>query len=1587
MSKPFLTVDCSADSPDFRLAVLEPGIPVLDPPGANAKTLYGWLGRFAGYAEREGELLRFYLQSEESGLRRYVRCRPCTARQLERELKGEMEELRKRVEQVAPRSTREQTLYQSLRALLDRLGSESNRGEVGYHFFHYRDEQGKRRVVLCLGFQRAKQDKLSPAVCPGDECARLFPFRPRKTVRCPQCGRVLRFRWKQFLAAAAVLLLLAAGGWFVWSLPLGRIGGRVVDSTASPQRPVANADVRLVGTDHRVQTDEEGRFSFRWLDAGPKKVQVSAPGFREELLDVELKRREARELDVALKGDAEVAVEVRFDNFNDPVPIVGAEVALRGTRFAGRTDKQGLVRFSDCRSGKALIEVSAPGYGPEQVEQNLAAGNRTDVDVSLRGDAIVCGTITTHGTGQGIGGCEVSVAETNGTARTEPDGSYRLEGVPSGDRRLAVSREGFVGQDVEVHLKSGESTTVDLALRGDTVLTGRVVDIANNQPIAGSRVALKDSKEHQTTTDEQGNFRLTQMPTGKVTVEALADGFLPRTVSTTLIAEQENAVGDVALTGGVFLQGHVIDGVTKLPVASATVRVVDPPSSPTLTGDEGEFRILGVSESEGELKVEADGYGPQTVAFDPQHLVDIAVELLGAGSVTGRVLNGATGKPLEGAQVAVSGTSLTATTDDQGRFRLERLRCAPTELKAAAPGFAPKTDTVEVTDQETPPVEIVLGGAATLAGTLVDGNRDPAAPIPGATIRIADTTLSAQSGADGSYSLSGVPAGAASVQVVADGYRPEQKSMELGDGSNRLDFSLTGGEGVGGTVVYLGDGEPVPVEGATVSVRGTTLSARTDAQGRFSLEGISPGPAVLIGSAEGFQEARVDCDVRSDSEIRIGLHGDASVRGRVLSAATGQPLPGADVRVVGSPIRTKTDAGGQFEASEVRSGNTTVGVSHAGYASQQVPAELTAAQTTSLEDVLLAGDATLVGRVEERAAPQRPVPGAAIRIADTRLSSTSGADGTYRIAGVPSGPVRVDFSAKGFVEERKVAERLPAGETRLDVPLSRATKLAVAVVDKANPQQPVAGAKVSIPDTDYSGTTDQGGRVVFDMIPAGETRLDVSAPGFCDETLTKTLEPGQSQVAVPLSREAHLAMKVVDAISHQPIADAVVHVAGVAQDARREADGRYHLRGLRPGKATLGVSAGNGYQPVQGEQELRAGENALEVALTGKCEFSGTVTSALDGRPIGGAKVQLSLGEIRRETNTSSNGSFRLQQLPPGLAGVKVSAAGYRSRELSPSLEPGAAPTSIKLSPETTLTVTVVDPSGRSVPGARVSVSGGGGAKTTTARGQAVFDGIPAGRLTVKVESPNRELCGKSVTVAANPGASAVRVALGRGGTLKGEVVNAVNNEPIAGAAVRVEVGDDVRTGWADTSGRYTIEEIPVGQAKVSVSSPGFVEETVPLAIGAGANSLRTVLSPDIRPGELRIVLTWGANPRDLDCHLYGPGSHVYYASRQTEDATLDVDDKDGFGPETVTITNPGAGRYEYWVQDATNAHDSRSRALSTAGALVRVFRHGARPTAISIKGAGGTGPVWHGFNFSVDAAGRFQVSPAASFHGNLPER
>lgn len=195
--------------------------------------------------------------------------------------------------------------------------------------------------------------------------------------------------------------------------------------------------------------------------------------------------------------------------------------------------------------------------------------------------------------------------------------------------------------------------------------------------------------------------------------------------------------------------------------------------------------------------------------------------------------------------------------------------------------------------------------------------------------------------------------------------------------------------------------------------------------------------------------------------------------------------------------------------------------------------------------------------------------------------------------------------------------------------------------------------------------------------------------------------------------------------------------------------------------------------------------------------------------------------------------------------------------------------------------------------------------------------------------------------------AAAVMAALGAGFSAGAQAQTAaevqilsatVKDKAIAGAKVTLQRhGQQSISAVTDAQGRVRLNnpQPDTSDSLLIVSAPGYSNLVVKCPCAGMSYALSPVMS---NLDGMRIVLNWGEHPLDLDSHIVFPNNHVYFSEMTGDDAQLDVDDTDSYGPETITLERKRDGeRYVYAVHDFTN-RETPGLGLSNSRAKVFVY-------------------------------------------------
>ncbi len=184
----------------------------------------------------------------------------------------------------------------------------------------------------------------------------------------------------------------------------------------------------------------------------------------------------------------------------------------------------------------------------------------------------------------------------------------------------------------------------------------------------------------------------------------------------------------------------------------------------------------------------------------------------------------------------------------------------------------------------------------TIEGTVVDPNGQP---VAGGSVTIGDDGGYAnrippiQADDRGQFRLGMKPGTNTSLMARSAGFGPVREAIRVGREPQRITLRLPRAHTVSGQAV---DPEGKPIAGAGVGVRSwrggesLQLDLKTDAEGRFTWNE-APGDEVKADvSAVGYATAQ-GVSLRPGEPVRIVLKRPTTIKGTVVDAATGRPIP------------------------------------------------------------------------------------------------------------------------------------------------------------------------------------------------------------------------------------------------------------------------------------------------------------------------------------------------------------------------------------------------------------------------------------------------------------------------------------------------------------------------------------------------------------------------------------------------------------------------------------------------------------------------------------------------------------------------
>jgi hypothetical protein len=657
------------------------------------------------------------------------------------------------------------------------------------------------------------------------------------------------------------------------------ISGTVMDESSAPLADaiVTVSHIGLPVFSRKDTTDATGTWFADGLMAGFYLIQAEKADYLTQYYDHSESFLKAKVVTLAKKDTLEgitfnlaqgAAISGTVYAADGVTPLAGAIVSLSRLRdsrdqLSARqavSDANGHYRIGGLASGGYQVMAVREGYLPEYYQeaarrsdadtvQVTAPAEMTGINFSLAQTSAITGLITAEVTSTPVANAWIVAYNRSsfsgkhlmpaGKARSDENGLYIMT-LPPGSYLLTAEATGYVAEWFDnaatvdlatpVEVKSGEHTLASFALKGWGGLSGKVSDAVTAAPIAGALIqAFNEEKRvgqlrsFEATSLEDGSYAFPGLPSGRYIVVAKAPGYLKEywqeadSLRNATIITMENGTPvsgiDFTLGTGGSIEGVVTDAADNLPIADVRIEI---------QSRNGRIKMRGVSDAEGKYAIKGLEGGSYLVS---------AVH---AGYVSQWYDSVATRREATAVEVLAS---QAATGID---FVLSKVTPLPRSISGLV-----------VDDSTSLPIQ----NALILA-------------IPVRSFHRPRKALSAE---DGTYLLSGLPAGSYVLLVDARGYKgefydnvrswKEAKAIEVIEGQEvtGIDIGLApqlrGAYQIAGKVVDAGG---APVEGAlvTLTAEGENVASMITAEdGDYCFDGIPADSYALTASAAGYEDS------------------------------------------------------------------------------------------------------------------------------------------------------------------------------------------------------------------------------------------------------------------------------------------------------------------------------------------------------------------------------------------------------------------------------------------------------------------------------------------------------------------------------------------------------------------------------------------------------------------------------------------------------------------------------------------------------------------------------------------------------------
>jgi len=476
------------------------------------------------------------------------------------------------------------------------------------------------------------------------------------------------------------------------------LAGRVVDEAG---RPVPGTRVRVepdletgaragfVFADYSKRTDGDGRFRFEHLNAGTWSLEATEGTAKATLDHVELAQGSEREVELRLRDQDQLTVIVTT-HLGEPVSEARIRVEPEADPFSrayGTTDGGGRAQIG-VTPGAATVSIEHPELQNESRDVVLDPGNN-ELAIQLTSGGAIAGVVRSPD-GSPLGRARVvALAQDaldrpaflrrylgpDAQATSDRNGQFRLTGLEPGAYFVSAGATGFAenGPAQAIEIDGNTVSGVDIVLTPGGSIAGAVVGLRTAELSQVGITATQNALWDTAKPDAEGNFTLENLAPGTWNIVASrGDDFTGRTVERTVALGpgSSSAFVELPFERGLRLSGQVLMAGEPMIGGFLSLAPQDEDEyQSTRTDHRGAFEMDGLEPGSYTLRIEGPD-GTENRSIDLQaDLEGLRIDLEPPGTVTGVILDAATGRPLAGASLrAGDAAQITALRSEDARW-------------------------------------------------------------------------------------------------------------------------------------------------------------------------------------------------------------------------------------------------------------------------------------------------------------------------------------------------------------------------------------------------------------------------------------------------------------------------------------------------------------------------------------------------------------------------------------------------------------------------------------------------------------------------------------------------------------------------------------------------------------------------------------------------------------------------------------------------------------------------------------------------------------------------------------------------------